>query len=158
MIDLHVVVECGDCHRTQLRRSKVDPDGLSLEELDAIGWVFDETVMTWRCPFCCGEFDGRHRGLSFKLTIGCQRRDRSATRQEALSSPRFGRQTTMCATLTAGGRWSARAAANVERYSKTYADLGADRDSRPFDRGRSGTRIRDPSLGNSITRADEGRF
>lgn len=47
-----IQVECGACHRTQLRRSDAHANGLTLEEIDAIGWTFDESAKEWRCPFC----------------------------------------------------------------------------------------------------------
>jgi len=47
-----ITVECGSCHRTQLRYSASKPHGLRLDELNAIGWTFDDSVQEWRCPFC----------------------------------------------------------------------------------------------------------
>ena len=45
-----VEVECGECHRKQLRWSEDHPSGLRLAELEMIGWVW--TGLEWRCPFC----------------------------------------------------------------------------------------------------------
>jgi hypothetical protein len=47
-----ITVECGACHRSQLRWSNDYPNGLRLHEIEAIGWTFDESAKEWRCPFC----------------------------------------------------------------------------------------------------------
>jgi hypothetical protein len=47
-----IEVECGVCHRVQLRWSSATPNGLTLDQLEAIGWTFDDSAQEWRCPFC----------------------------------------------------------------------------------------------------------
>lgn len=45
-----IMVECVDCHRSQLRWSNDYPQGLLLVDLEKVGWHWDGTV--WRCPVC----------------------------------------------------------------------------------------------------------
>jgi len=43
-------VECAACDRKQLRWSEEQPNGLLIEELEAVGWV--RTGDNWLCHFC----------------------------------------------------------------------------------------------------------
>jgi hypothetical protein len=45
-----IEVECGTCHRRQLRWSNEYPNGLRLDDIYRIGWTWDGA--TWMCPIC----------------------------------------------------------------------------------------------------------